>query len=57
MNPISAFSCTHSEKFALFLHRLTEQHTENKFILHRLDDFSFGGTSNSIVYENTLNTF
>lgn len=57
MNPISAFSCTHSEKFALFLHRLTEQHTENKFILHYLDDFLFWGTKNSLFCKNTLGTF
>lgn len=35
----------------------TEQHTENKFILHYLDDFLFCGTKNSLVCKNTMGTF
>lgn len=35
----------------------TEQHTENKFILHYLDDFLFWGTKNSLFCKNTLGTF
>lgn len=53
----SSISCALWEKFALFLHWLTQQHTGNIHILHYLDDFLFCGPRQDVVCQNTLDKF
>jgi hypothetical protein len=50
-------SCALWDRFANFLHWLTEKHSANKFILHYLDDFFFCGKNQSNTCQQTLNTF
>jgi hypothetical protein len=39
------------------LHCCTEINSDNRNILHYLDDFLFGGEANTLVCENTLQFF
>ncbi|XP_048761600.1 uncharacterized protein LOC125670455 isoform X1 [Ostrea edulis] len=49
-------SCAIWDRFACFLHWLTQNRSQNSSILHYLDDFFFCGREHSIS-KNTLDTF
>lgn len=53
----SSISCALWEKFAHFLHWLTQQHTGNNHILHYLDDFLFCGPRQDVFCQHTLDKF
>lgn len=53
----SSVSCVLFDKFASFLHWLTQRYSQNNFIIHYLDDFLFCGSSYSSNCHHSLQVF
>jgi hypothetical protein len=53
----ASISCSLFEKFSTALHWFTEIKSGNENILHYLDDFLYGGETNTSTCKETLDTF
>ncbi|XP_061196001.1 uncharacterized protein LOC133204278 [Saccostrea echinata] len=53
----SSINCALFDKFASFLHWLTQKYSQNDLIIHYLDDFLFCGSPNTFTCHNSLNVF
>ena len=53
----ASISCCLFEKFSTALHWFTEIKSGNENILHYLDDFLYGGETNTSTCKETLDTF